>query len=204
MPKVGVEQKRKAQLIEAAIATIGELGLGGASLQMIAGRAGLSTGLVAHYFRDKNGLLEATLRHIMDQLGTEAVSRYKKARGPRARLKAIVDANLSYQQLDSEFGAVWLAFWAESLHSDRLYRVQRVNHHRLLSNLRHCLRDLVASAEVDRIAESIACLIDGVWLRSTLVGGDSHSRRSRALVMEAVDALLDSAELGNAKPGESP
>ena len=84
-------------------------------------------------------------------------------------------------------------FWAEALHSRQLGRVQRVNQHRLASNLRHALRGLVATEDINRVAETIACLIDGVWLRSTLAGGDGHSRQSRALVMEAVDAILDGA-----------
>ncbi|MFV2091718.1 MAG: TetR family transcriptional regulator, partial [Hyphomicrobiales bacterium] len=59
-----ISDARRRQFIEAAISTIGARGLAGASLAEIAGRAGLSSGLVAHYFDDRAGLLEATLRYL--------------------------------------------------------------------------------------------------------------------------------------------
>lgn len=196
MPRKGVEDIRRRQLVDATIATIGENGLGGTSLAEIARRAGLSAGLVAHYFSDKNGLLEATLRTILDRLGAEARRRFERADTPRQRLRAIVDANLSYEQLDPELGAVWLAFWAEALHSDRLRRIQNINQRRLFSNILFAVRQIVDPAEAERVAETIACLIDGVWLRSTLAGNLQTSRYSRALVHEAVDAVLDTAPGG--------
>ena len=58
------EARRRRQFVEAAISTIGARGLAGASLAEIAGRAGLSSGLIAHYFDDRAGLLEATLRYL--------------------------------------------------------------------------------------------------------------------------------------------
>ena len=62
MPKVGIEETRRRQLIEATIDTIHEVGFASTTVQAVSRRAGLSAGLVAHYFRDKEGLLEATLR----------------------------------------------------------------------------------------------------------------------------------------------
>ena len=66
MPKLGMEEIRRRQLIEATIASIHEVGLAESSLSRISARAGVSTGIVHHYFEDKAELLESTLR----QLGT--------------------------------------------------------------------------------------------------------------------------------------
>ncbi|MBV2308770.1 BCCT family transporter, partial [Escherichia coli] len=38
---------------------INEVGMHDATIAQIARRAGVSTGIISHYFRDKNGLLEA-------------------------------------------------------------------------------------------------------------------------------------------------
>jgi len=200
MPRPGVEELRRRQLVDATISTIGENGLGGTSLAEVARRAGLSVGLVSHYFDGKNGLLEATLRTILARLGAEARRRFERADTPRQRIRAIVDANLSYEQLDPELGAVWLAFWAEALHSDRLRRIQKVNQRRLYSNLLYAVRELVAPGEAERVAETVACLIDGVWLRSTLSGQPGTNRQSRAMVHEAVDAILDATIREGSKP----
>ena len=63
-----MEELRRGQLIEATIASIHEDGFAATTLQRIGRRAGLSPGLVAHYFSDKTGLIEATMLRIANEL----------------------------------------------------------------------------------------------------------------------------------------
>ena len=182
MPKLGMEALRRRQLIEATIDTIHEVGFANASLQSIARRAGVSPGLVAHYFRDKEGLLEATLRQLSSDLGRSAARRLSQAASPYERLLAVVEANLEPAQFDRRIATVWLAFWGQVLHSPRLRRVQMVYEKRLASNLRHAFRRLVADADAARLAEATAALIDGLWLRATLSVEPSDPDEARATV----------------------
>jgi|SRR5690606_13552973 len=177
-----MEAVRRRQLIEATIDTIHEVGFASASLQSIARRAGVSPGLVAHYFRDKEGLLEATLRQLAGDLGQGAAQRLAAASTPYERLLAVVQANLEPEQFDRRIATVWLAFWGQVLHSPRLRRVQMVYEKRLLSNLRHAFRQLVPEAEAARLAEATAALIDGLWLRATLSAEPSDSGEARRIV----------------------
>ena len=66
--RVGSEDARRRQLIEATIDAIAELGFAATTIAEIARRADVSTGLVSFYFGDKDGLLEATLRHLAREL----------------------------------------------------------------------------------------------------------------------------------------
>lgn len=68
MPKVGMQPVRRAQLIHATLIAIDQVGINEASIALIARLAGVSTGIISHYFQDKNGLLEATMRHLMSAL----------------------------------------------------------------------------------------------------------------------------------------
>ncbi|WP_268630521.1 TetR family transcriptional regulator, partial [Escherichia coli] len=52
-----IPEQRKEQLINAAFETINVVGLAGVTLSQVAKEAGLSTGIVSHYFGDKEGLL---------------------------------------------------------------------------------------------------------------------------------------------------
>ena len=54
-----IEDTRRRQLVEVTIDSLAELGYVGTTLAQIATRAGVSPGLVAHYFGDKDGLLDA-------------------------------------------------------------------------------------------------------------------------------------------------
>ena len=95
MPKVGMQPIRRRQLIDATLDTINEVGINDATIAQIARRAGVSTGIISHYFKDKNGLLEATMRDITRQLRDAVSSRLKPLAGAatEARLLAIVEGN---------------------------------------------------------------------------------------------------------------
>jgi TetR/AcrR family transcriptional regulator, transcriptional repressor of bet genes len=84
MPKVGVEDLRRRQLIAATITSIHEEGFANATISRISKTAGLSGGIVAHYFDDKAGLLAATMRSLAQDLLRETVKRLKAAETPEA------------------------------------------------------------------------------------------------------------------------
>ena len=54
MPKVGMEPIRRAALVKATIAEIGEAGTLDVTVSQIAKRAGMSSGLAHHYFGGKD------------------------------------------------------------------------------------------------------------------------------------------------------
>src|SRR6478672_4670499 len=100
MPKLGMGPIRRKQLVEAAIAVIHEDGFANATVARIARRAGISSGLVHHYFTDKDDLLFATMRHLLSDLRSDAVARLSTATTPEARICAIIDACFGDAQFD--------------------------------------------------------------------------------------------------------
>ena len=195
------EDVRRRQLIDATIEAIAAVGFQATTLAEIAGRAGVSPGLVAFYFRDKNGLLEATLRHLAMQLSTSLIELQRQATTPRRRILAVVDATLGPTQFDRRIASVWLAFWAQVPAVPRFARVQRIYAARLLANLRAGFRAHPSLARLDggeaaRLAEATAAMIDGAWLRATLSPEAGDGARARQLVGAFVEgrlALLDLA-----------
>ena len=63
-PRDELEESRRRQLIEVTLDSLAEVGYVGSTLAQIASRADVSPGLVAHYFRDKDGLLAASFRTL--------------------------------------------------------------------------------------------------------------------------------------------
>ncbi len=196
MPKLGMEPIRRGQLIAATIAAIREDGLGEATLARISARAGLSTGLVNHYFDGKTDLLEAALRWLASALRQSVVARLSAARDPRERVLAVIDGNLSPEQFAPEAIAVWLAFWAEVRVEPRFARIQRVINRRLYDNLLHALRKLAPEERARRIADGLAALIDGLWLRCALTEGGIDPAAARALCRDYLFCQLDRAAAG--------
>lgn len=170
MPKVGMQPIRRQQLIDATLAAVNEVGMHDASIAQIARRAGVSNGIISHYFRDKNGLLEATMRYLLSHLGNSVQQRLAMLNddSPTARLRAIAQANFDEGQTNDPAMKTWLAFWATSMHHPGLYRLQQVNSRRLYSNLCVEFRRFLPHHEARLAAKGLAGLIDGLWLRSAL------------------------------------
>ena len=179
------------QLIEVTIDSLAEMGYVGTTLAEIARRAGVSPGLVAHYFGDKDGLLEAAFRTLAREVAVRMRERLSLAGTPRARVQAVIDANLGLENFDKRTGTAWLAFWGQVLHFEGLKRVQTAYQRRMLSNLRNDLRRMIPGEGARSLAAMIAAMIDGVWLRAALSAWkEADSESARALLTAFVDGRL--------------
>ena len=186
-----LDQDRQAQLIEVTIDSLAELGYVSSTLAQIAGRAGVSPGLVAHYFGDKDRLLEMAFRRLARRVGDAVRTRLRQTHTPRGRIQAVIDANLAPHEFDRRTGSAWLSFWGQVPHVPGLKRIQSVYQRRTLSNLRHALRPLVGPAEAARLGAMIAAMIDGVWLRAALSDWtEADSEAARGLLTAFVDGRL--------------
>jgi betaine-aldehyde dehydrogenase len=190
-PRDEAEDARRVQLIEVTIDSLAEVGFVGTTLAEIAGRAGVSPGLVAHYFGDKDGLLEAAFRTLARVVAVRMRERFALARSPRARMQAVIDANLGPENFDRRTGNAWLAFWGQVLHFEGLKRVQTAYQRRMLSNLRSDLRRMIPGEAARSLAAMIAAMIDGVWLRAALSEWEeADSESARALLTAFLDGRL--------------
>src|SRR3984885_7371386 len=186
-----IEESRRRQLVEVTIDSLAELGYVGTTLAQIAVRAGVSPGLVAHYFGDKDGLLDAAFRSLARRVGDQVRARLRQVSTPRARIQAVIDANLAPEEFEQRTSTAWLAFWGQVLQVAPLKRVQSVYQQRTLSNLRGSLKKLMPADEAQRLAAMIAAMIDGVWLRAALSGWrEADSESARALLTTFVDGRL--------------
>ncbi|EFE55099.1 transcriptional repressor BetI [Providencia rettgeri DSM 1131] len=197
MPKIGMQSIRKQQLIQATLAVINEVGMQEASFVLIARKAGVSTGIISHYFRDKNGLLEATMRHIQYQLGFAVAIRLRMLTGAEAKLRiqAIVEGNFDSTQTSEAAMKTWLAFWASSMHQPNLNRLQQVNDRRLYSNLSYEFGRVLNKADARMAAKGLAALIDGLWLRSALSNEQFPVKDALKITNEYIDMQLQRAEV---------
>ncbi len=102
MPKLGMEPIRRASLIKATIAEIGEAGSLDVTVSQIAKRAGMSSALAHHYFGGKEQIFLAAMRHTMTVYGGEVRGALLMARSPLGRVEAIVRSSFSQTNFRSE------------------------------------------------------------------------------------------------------
>lgn len=195
MPKVGMQPIRRQQLIEATLQAVDQVGMSEASIALIARLAGVSNGIISHYFQDKNGLIAATMRHLMNALIINVAERRQALTddSPRAHLKVIIEGNFDASQVNGPAMKTWLAFWATSMHSPPLHRLQRINDHRLYSNLCCQFRRVLTLDDARTAARGLAALIDGLWLRGALSGDAFDTEQAQQIAFEYMDLQLAKA-----------
>ena len=189
MPKLGMEPIRKRQLIAATVESIHRNGFADTTVQTISRAAGLSPGIIHHYFGGKGPLLAATMRALMVELRSCLVPALRRAVGSRERIEAVIEANVAERQFQPQVIVTWLAFWGQAPHDPELGRLQRIYARRLESHLRHDLRPLVG-VRAPRVAAGLAAMIDGLWLSHALGRPDAGPGAARALARDYLDRQL--------------
>lgn len=190
MPKVGMEAERRRSLISATVDAIHESGYSDITMAQIAKRAGVSGGLVHHYFGSKDQLLAATMRHLLNELGREIRENLSKAETPRRKISAIIEGNFAVDQFQPAVIAAWLAFYVQSRTTDSNRRLLRIYAARLASNLTHNLKAFMPRDEALRVAEGTASMIDGVWIRQALSDGPTDRQAAVAMVEDYVETQI--------------
>jgi len=191
MPKVGMPEIRKPQLIEAAIKAIDKYGFSGATVSVIGKKAGVSPAIINHYFGGKDGLFEETMKSLIREFFEVLSDEVMKSKDKPAKDKvmAIVKAGFSQSQTHPQVVKAWMGFWASAMHTPSLFRLQRVYSKRLRSALVHVLKTEFPVAQARNVACTVAAMIDGMWLQGSLAGG-IHKETSAKLIEDYLDLVM--------------
>ena len=177
MPKLGMEPIRRDALIKAAIAEIGQIGAPDVTVGRIARRAGMSPALAHHYFGSKDQMFLAAMRHVLTVYGAEVRGALATAQSAEDRLWALLRVSFSGSNFRRDVVASWLNFYVMAQRDAQAARLLRIYQTRLRANLRHALRP-VAGTQAAQLAEAVAAMIDGVYLREALGTGEPNGARA--------------------------
>lgn len=167
------EENRRSALIAATQELVAEGGPEAATVRAIAERAGVTPGLIRHYFTSKDELNRAAYRTLMDGMtakGSDAIEGVGAQ--PAERLAAFIAASLRAPVLDA--GAVVL--WAGYMHKVRsdpdLLAVHEAGYLAYRDTLQRLIEALPRETQPGQTRrEAIACnaLIDGLWVEGSLL-----------------------------------
>lgn len=197
------EESRRAALIAATQSLVAEGGPEAATVRAIAARAGVTVGLIRHYFQSKEELIRASYRDFMDwmtQRGAEAVA--LAAPTAEGRLAAFVAATLRPPVME----AGSLVHWAGYMHKLRNEPEMLAVHESGYLFFRDTLEGLIAalpraSTAEQRRREAIACnaVLDGLWIEGSLLPGSFAGNELLSIGLDSVGAILGIDLLAKAK-----
>lgn len=90
------EVARRAQIVQAAITTVGELGYHRASLSEIARRAAVAKSAIVYYFASKDALMLHVVDHVFARIDESVENAVAAHAEPGARLRAYLEAYLAH------------------------------------------------------------------------------------------------------------
>lgn len=190
MGRKRIRDIRHEELIEATITAVHKRGYGVVTMAEIAREAGASAASINYYFGSKEGLMEATMRHLLNQLKAAMIEGYSAAKSPRERLYAVMDANFADGLYSVEQCSIWMQFWAGAPYSARLSRIHRINRARVRSHFLAELRALLPAQDVETARQALQCYMDGVWLQAAQSEEPVDPAAARAAAHQVVDLTL--------------
>jgi TetR/AcrR family transcriptional regulator, transcriptional repressor of bet genes len=168
-------EKRRADLVQAAIRCLSEGGMSAFKMERIAAEAGVSLGLLPHYFTSKNALLTEVYRKALYEDVIRKIGELddKDAPGsPAQRLCRIVDAIIDPEYLKPANLTVWLALWGEIVVNPDLKRAHRTLYRSYLKSLAELIGTVAderrRTVNAVEIARNFQALIDGLFLERAL------------------------------------
>lgn len=192
-----VPHVRRRLLIEAATRCLEKGGIQAFTVDRICREAGVSRGLINHYFDGKDDLLVAVYQSSLYDTVTKHITRIAAmpSEAPALdRLCALVDGCFLEETFDRSNLLVWLALWGEVANNSKLRSV----HRELYDSYRRRLAQDIAAVAQERklsidplvLARSFIALMDGLWLEWCLDEKVVTPEEARAACYDLLEAKL--------------
>ena len=172
-------------------------GMDAATRRAGAARAGVTPGLIRHYFGDKDGLMRVAYGRMMQGMVDPCLAAAEAAGvDPVARLSADLAAALDPAALDGRTVALWAAY----IHRTRQDAALRAAHEAGYLAFRDALEGLIAALPVCAspprdAAIALNALLDGLWLEGGLLPQGFAPGEVQLIALTAAARLLDLPEL---------
>jgi TetR/AcrR family transcriptional regulator, fatty acid metabolism regulator protein len=111
---------RRAQLTAAAYKVVAQKGYNDFTIKDIAEEAGLSTGLVHYYFKNKEDLLFKLLKEMNANLRDNLKKALLELTEPKDKLLAFCDEAFDLVEKEKAYFYVLIDFWAQMNHDNRI------------------------------------------------------------------------------------
>jgi AcrR family transcriptional regulator len=191
------EDVRRQDLISATLDCIVDYGIQGATVRQIAERAGVTPGLIRHYFVSKDLMLQAAYREVVNTMfATASKAAEDEATDPASKLRVFVLSNFKAPIIDQRMLSLWATFISQTGVDPALAAIHRESYLSYRNSLETMLGDAIASVgrtidadERRGLAIAINGLIDGLWLEGCMAGDLFEEDELARTALRAVERI---------------
>jgi TetR/AcrR family transcriptional repressor of bet genes len=138
---------RREQICRAAAAVIAREGFAGSTMRMVAEEAGVSTGMINHYFANRQDLLTQALVFVSESAQERMRAAIEDMPPGRARLTALLDSALADDERAVETWRVWINAYGEAVRLPGLRHTIEARLHSWYELIDRALEGLVPAQE---------------------------------------------------------
>lgn len=189
--------KRRIALINATLRCIIKEGHAGLSLRKVCHEAGVSTGLVTHYFVGKEELLTEAYRYLTRNIYSQIDRSLEHADDPSAlnKLRLFIDVSFRKPVLDEDYFMIWLVFWGLSKKNPDVEALRNEVNDRVIKTLEMLMTEVVdelnlSSINIRLTAIGLSALMDGLWVKWSLNPNDFSSDEAAKICQLWINALV--------------
>jgi AcrR family transcriptional regulator len=202
VPKIVDHEARREELVEAAWRVIARAGMVGATMREIAREAGVSTGILAHYFADKEALLGFALRLSHRRIYERFSARTQGLVG-LAALRVIMLEALPLDQPRLLEAQIEMNFFSLAVGDESLRELQNREFERFWDTLHHrvseaqTLGEIPTAHDADWITHQLIILVEGISLEAVLYPARVSPDRQLKILehfLEQITAIVPRSE----------
>lgn len=195
---VGTElnpKDKREVFIHAAINCIADHGYAETTVRKISKYAGVTPGLLIHYFDGK----EALIAEAYQYLSTYILDSYGEKTGvinedPVEFLRVFFTARIESETLSPRLLKIWLTFWSMTLNRSNMKHIHQGIYERALGDMIDMLEKAYEAQgletdpkKIRRVAIGILAIFDGLWLEWSLDQTVFSAEEAYEIVIEFVE-----------------
>lgn len=202
----GDHDQRRQDVAEAVWAVLRDKGLEGITLRAVAREGGFTTGVLSHYFQDKDELLHFSISHVFDQMDARW-SAIIAANPPLEAIRQITAGILPSTEQSRLEWAAWLGFIARGPWSPAFADLRERRTTRIRAIIRQLIEKAIAAGEVDPSvdpadrADALVGFVEGMCIVNTSVDGKDLDGRRSQLVFDHLPLFLPAPLPKGEQPG---
>jgi AcrR family transcriptional regulator len=200
---------QRVRIMEAAEEVILERGLGGARLRDVASRAGVSIGMVQHYFDSKDALLSETFHHRNHRRAQAWGAVAASQTDPWRKIEALIDNGVDVERI-ADSATIYFEFCAASSRDADLRGSIAASYDEWRSPTRAAIEQGIREGSfrpllpTEEIVNTLAMTLDGAEIAVTIGAAQPAARLRETMRVVAATLLGYDGGVGSGKPGETP
>jgi len=187
-----IEEIRKDQIIESAIASIAAYGYVKTTLDQIAEVADVSRGVITYYFKNKDALLTSVLNRILKSIKDFIKERVQAAGTPMEKLREYVFASFEHMEQNRVYYEAQVELWSNLEYkkeiNSRLYEVCLETVSELLENA--VSAGELVSVDIPTVSSLIQASIDGLMIQWVFNESSVDLEKTRDALWRAIQGLI--------------